>query len=174
MLLLLGAPVAGVRGQTAPTSEYQVKAIFLFQFAQFVDWPARSFKDAHAPLVIGVYGEDPFGPYLDEAVRGEKIGERPLVVRRYRRGEAVGDCQILFISRSESGQLPQLLASLKGRSILTVGDMDHFSRDGGIVRFVTRNNKIRLQINIEAAKAGDLTISSKLLRPAMIVTTQKD
>jgi len=63
---------------------------------------------------------------------------------------------------------------LKGRSLLTVSDVDTFTRQGGIVRFVTENGKIRLRINVEAAKRGELTISSKILRPAMIVTADKD
>jgi hypothetical protein len=158
----------------APTPEYQIKAVFLFNFAQFVEWPAAAFTDEHAPLIIGVLGEDPFGAQLDDAVRGEVIGGRPLQVQRYRRAEDVGPCHILFISRSESGQLDRLLARLKGRSLLTVGDTEAFNRAGGMVRFVTENNKIRLRINVEAAKAVDLVISSKLLRPAMIFNPGKD
>lgn len=171
---LLGTAGATASAQNATSAEYRVKAVFLFNFAQFVEWPARTFRDAQSPLVIGVLGDDPFGAFLDEAVAGEKIGDRPLLVRRYRRVEEIADCHILFISRSESGQLEKIIASLKGRSVLTVGDTDTFIRKGGLVRFVTENNKIRLRINVEAARASDLTISSKLLRPATIVTADKD
>jgi hypothetical protein len=171
---LLGTAGATASAQNATSAEYRVKAVFLFNFAQFVEWPARTFRDARSPLVIGVLGDDPFGAFLDEAVAGEKIGDRPLLVRRYRRVEEIADCHILFISRSESGQLEKIIASLKGRSVLTVGDTDTFIRKGGLVRFVTENNKIRLRINVEAARASDLTISSKLLRPATIVTADKD
>jgi hypothetical protein len=165
---------AVVRAEVAPNKEYQIKAVFLFNFAQFVEWPPRAFHDAHSPLVIGVLGEDPFGSYLDEAVRGEKIGDRPLVVRRYRRGDDLAGCHILFISRSEAGRLDPIVASLRGRSVLTVGEDDGFIREGGILRFVTENHKIRLKINMEAARAAGLTISSKLLRPALIVTAETD
>jgi hypothetical protein len=171
---LLGAAGAPAFAQTPTSAEYKVKAVFLFNFAQFVEWPANAFRDAQAPLVIGVLGEDPFGTYLDEAVKGEKIGTRPLVVRRFSRVGDITDCHILFISRSESAQLDKIIAGLKGRSLLTVGDTDTFIRKGGVVRFVTENNKIRLRINVEAAKASDLTISSKLLRPATIVTAEND
>jgi hypothetical protein len=158
----------------APSPEYQIKAVFLFNFAQFVEWPASAFADEHAPLVIGVLGEDPFGAQLDDAVRGEVIGGRPLQVQRYHRVDEIGPCHILFISGSESGQLDRLMGRLKGRSLLTVGDVEAFNRAGGMVRFVTENNKIRLRINVEAAKAVDLMISSKLLRPAMIFNPPKD
>ena len=174
-VMLLGSLLlAPPRVAAAPPPEYQIKAVFLFNFAQFVEWPASAFADEHAPLVIGVLGEDPFGDQLDAAVRGERIGARPLVVRRYRHVEDIADCHILFLSSSESDQFDKILAHLKGRPLLTVGDTDNFNRQGGMVRYVTENNKIRLRINVEAAKAGDLVISSKLLRPTMLFTPGKD
>ena len=157
-----------------PVAEYQVKAVFLFNFAQFVDWPEQAFKDDQAPIVIGVLGEDPFGSYLDEVVQSEKIGGRALVVRRYRRGEDVAGCHIPFVSPSSAAQLERVLADLHGQSVLTVGDVDNFCRRGGMVRFIKEKGKIHLRINVEAAKAAGLTISSKLLRWATIITTGKD
>ena len=173
-LFLLGFATPVVAAETVPSAEYQLKAVFLFNFAQFVEWPAQAYRDAKAPLVIGILGEDPFGAFLDRLVRGEKVGDRPLIVRRFRRAEDITECHILFISRSEAATLGQIIARLKGRSLLTVSDVDTFTRQGGIVRFVTENGKIRLRINVEAAKVCELTISSKILRPAMIVTADKD
>ncbi len=174
LLCLLGG-LAGARGAAAaPAAEYQVKAVFLFNFAQFIDWPATAFADSQAPIVIGVLGEDPFGPYLDEVVHSEKVGDRPLEVRRYRRVEEITGCHILFIGRSNVAQLERALAGLQGKSVLTVGEPDNFCRKGGMVRFVTESGKIHLRINAEAAKAAGLTISSKLLRWAPIVETGKD
>jgi len=160
--------------QTATPAEYQIKAVFLFNFAQFVDWPSNAFSEAQAPLVIGVLGEDPFDAYLDETVRGEKVNNRPVIVQRYQRVAEIKTCHVLFISRSEADRLEQILAALKGRSILTVGDFDGFARRGGMIRFVTEKNKIRLRIGLETAKAANMTISSKLLRPAEIITPGKD
>jgi hypothetical protein len=150
--------------------EFQVKAVFLFNFTQFVEWPSEAFPEPNMALVIGVLGDDPFGTDLDDAVRGEKVNDRPIVVRRFSRVQDVTTCHILYISRSEAGQLDQILASLKGRSILTVGDMDDFSQLGGMIRFVMERNKVRLRININAVKSARLKISSKLLRPSEIVT----
>lgn len=162
------------RAETAPPAEYQLKAVFLFNFAQFVEWPARAFRDAEAPLVIGVLGDDPFGPYLDELVSDEKVGRRPLQVLRFKRVDEVGACHILFVSASELNALPPTLQALKGRSILTVSDMEGFNRYGGIVRFVVEGGKIRLRINLAAAKACELNISSKILRPSTVVTEGRD
>jgi len=169
LALLLAAGSEGA-AQTAPSREYQIKAVFLFNFAQFVDWPTQAFADAQAPLIIGVLGDDPFDGFLDEIVRGERINNRPLAVQRYRTVDEINQCQVLFISRSETKNLAAIFARLRGRNILTVGDGEAFTRHGGMIRFATVNNKTRLKINVAAAKAVELTISSKLLRPAEIVT----
>lgn len=166
VMLLFGAAQA----QTGP-NEYQVKAVFLFNFSQFVSWPPQAFPATQTPLVIGVLGEDPFGTDLDEVVRGETANGRPLSVQRYRSAQDIGECHILFVSRSEHKQLGEVLAALKSRNILTVSDDDDFTRRGGMVRFVNDRNRIRLHINLGAAEAAGLTISSKLLRPAQIVRT---
>ncbi len=170
----LGAAVSGAAAPTTPSDEYKLKAVFLYNFAQFVEWPAPAFREPTAPLIIGVLGDDPFGSYLDDLVRGEKIGDHPLLVHRYNHGEECSGCHIVFICRSEARELEKILARLKGRSLLTVSDVDTFTRQGGMVRFVTENGKVRLRINVEAAKAGELTISSKLLRPGTIITPGKD
>lgn len=167
-------PVSLPAQSPLPPAEYQVKAVFLFNFTQFVQWPASTFINDQAPLIIGILGEDPFGPYLDKLVVGEKIDGHPLELRRYRRTDDFTSCHILFISRSESGQLDKVLGRLKGRSVLTVSDAENFSRYGGIIRFVTENGKIRLRVNLAEAKDAQLTISSKLLRPATIVTRDRD
>jgi hypothetical protein len=170
-LLLLGGSDASAL--TGVSKEYQVKAVFLFNFAQFVEWPPSAFADASSPIVIGVLGEDPFGAYLDETVRGEKVGNRPLVVQRYRRVDEIKTCHVLFISRSDADHLEQILVSLKDRSLLIVGDGDDFAQRGGMIRLATVQNKIRLIINVGAAQVANLTISSQLLRSADLVTASK-
>jgi len=163
-LLLLTASASG-----APPSEYQVKAVFLFNFAQFVEWPAGTFANPETPFVIGVLGQDPFGSQLDDVVRGETVDKRPMEVRRYRNIGELHDCNILYIGRSESPELSQILAAVRGRSILTVSDAQEADQKGVMIQLVTDRNRIRMRINVVAARAGSLTISSKLLRPAEIV-----
>jgi len=156
----------------APT-EYRVKAVFLFNFAQFVEWPSSAYKSAATPFVIGILGEDPFGSDLDAIVRGEHVEQHPMVVERYHSIDEVRDCNILYIARSEIAHLPAILTALKGRSVLTVSDADTADPGGIMIRLVNRSSHIRLQIDVAAAKAGNLTISSKLLRPAEIVGGQE-
>ena len=166
-MTLVGAHAGAAQAVRASASE--VQAVFLFNFAQFVDWPAEAFPDPQAPLVIGILGKDPFGSFLDETVRGEKVRGRAFKVDRYRRVEDVKDCQILFISRSEAKRLDGILAALKGRPILTVSNGDDFERPGGVIRFILDESKIRLSVDLEAAQVARLTFSSKLLRSAEIV-----
>lgn len=173
-LTLWAASAASATVPPAASAEYQLKAVFLFNFAQFVEWPAQAFPAPDTPLVIGVLGDDPFGPYLDELVKGEKIGRHLLVVRRYHRVEELTGCHIVFICRSEARDIDRIVARLKGQSLLTVSDADAFTRQGGMVRFAMENGKIRLRINVEAARACALTISSKILRSGTIVTPGKD
>jgi hypothetical protein len=152
------------------TAEYQIKAVFLFNFAHFVEWPPQSFEDSAAPFVIGILGADPFGAALESAVRGETQNGRSFVIERYRSVKEIQRCQILFISRSEAAHIEEIGAALAGRSILTVSDAEEPTQRGVMIRFVAENNRIRLRINADAAKAAGLSISSKLLRPAELVT----
>jgi len=150
-------------------SEYQIKAVFVFNFSHFVEWPSSPFAAPTQPFIIGILGNDPFGPRIDEAVRGELINQHPLVIRRFHSVADIGDCQILYIDRSEGAQLKEILAALGHRSTLTVADLDDAAQRGVMIQFVTETNRIRLRINVDAAKAAGVTISSKLLRPAEIV-----
>lgn len=155
--------------QSPRASEYQVKAVFLFNFVQFVDWPAPAAAADSQPLLIGILGSDPFGSFLDETVRGEHLGTRPIQLRRYRQIADIDDCNVLFISRSEAERVPEILSALKNRQVLTVSDGDAFANQGGMIQFVTDKSRIRLRINLEAAQAANVAISSKLLRVAEVV-----
>jgi len=153
---------------TAP-SEYQVKAVFLFNFAHFVSWPADTFRRPDAPFVIGILGTDPFGSTLDDVVRGETIDHHSFVIKRYQDAREIVDCNILFIGRTEPGRVDEALSALKGHSVLTVSDADGSEHRGVMIGLFTENNRVRLRIDLAAAKAANLTISSNLLRPAEII-----
>ena len=170
--LLCAAGTLASRAPAAEAPEYKVKSVFLFYFTQFVSWPQGAFADANTPFVIGILGDDPFGANLENAVQGEKSDGRPIQIRRFSRIEDVNLCHILYVSRSQGGELGHVLWALNKRSILTVSDIDGFSRAGGMIRFFTENNKVRLRINVDAAKAAGLVVSSKLLRPSEVISGQ--
>jgi hypothetical protein len=150
-------------------SEYQVKAVFLYNFARFVEWPAVTFVSATAPFTLCVYGADPFGADLDAVVRGETASGRPMVVRRLSDAGEVSGCQIVFIAASADRELESVVARLDRRATLTVSDIDGAARRGAMIRMMTVNGRIRLRVNIDAVRAAHLTVSSNLLRAAELV-----
>ena len=168
--LLLVCSTSFLSAYRTVTPEYQVKAAFLYNFTQFVEWPSDAFPEPGPPLVIGILGEDPFGTYLEETIEGENVNGHPLVIQHYRIIGGIRTCHILFINQSETNKPAQGVINLKGKFILTVSDGNNFIKQGGMIRFITRDNKILIQINPEAAKQADLIISSKLLRLAEVVS----
>lgn len=149
--------------------EYQVKAAFLFHFAQFVEWPADAFPQDDSPLVIGVLGRaDPFGGSLERAVREKRIGNHPISVAHYDSAGALGPCQILFVCDDQGEALESILQKA-GNATLTVSDIEGFTDRGGLVRFFPEDNKVRFEINLDGVRHSRLRISSKLLKLAKIV-----
>jgi hypothetical protein len=157
---------------SSDSSEYLIKAGFIYNFAKLVQWPTTAFSQPDSPIVIGILGDDPFGATLDRIVADKKINGRALVVRRLkwsRDFKDVKDCNILFVSSSEKEHIDTVVEMMKLLPILTIGDVPGFARRGGIMNFTLEDNKVRFEVNVEAAKHADLTISSRLLTLARIV-----
>jgi hypothetical protein len=153
--------------QTPPAAgEYDVKAAFLVNFGGFVHWPDSVFADEHAPFVICIYGDNPFGAAFDP-FRERTVGGRPLAVRAAASpAPAPKDCQILFVSGSERARLPAILRELERSAVLTVSDVEDFAHGGGVIQLLTRDKKIRFAVNRAAADAAGLKIDARLLRLA--------
>lgn len=166
--LLLSFPAGDVAADPAAVGEYQVKAAFIYNFAKFVDWPAESFTNDHAPLVVTILGAPPqLAPF--EAIRGKTVKNRRLDVRQAARVEDVGVTHVLFVPASEKQQAAHILDFARERSILTISDMKQFTQAGGIITFVTVDEKVRFEINLAAARRSGLKISSQLLKLARTV-----
>jgi YfiR/HmsC-like len=160
-LALQAATLAGA--DRTPVGEYQLKAVFLFNFAKFVEWPPQAFTDARDPFTICVWGDNPFGSSLDDAVRGKTVANRPIAVRLISSPQQARVCQILFVSASERKRMHDLLETLRSCCVLTVGDTDDFTTNGGIVQLNVKDARVRIEIDAEAAGRANLRISSKLL-----------
>ena len=162
VLMLIAASLqAGADG--TPIGEYQLKAVFLFNFAKFVEWPAVAFKRPEDPIAICVLGQNPFGTALEDVVRDKTVANRAFVVREVLNAQQANTCQIVFVSASERKHFRFLLDELKGRSILTVGEGDDFTANGGIINFKLKDARVRIEIDAVAANRAGLHISSKLL-----------
>lgn len=166
----LGAQAPLARG--AVPTEFQVKAVFVFNFATFVQWPQEQGPPG-GPFSICLLGAEELADHLEDAVRGEQVDGHPLQVRRYRSVEEVDDCRILFIGRALQGQLGRVLGRVDGRRTLTVSDAEEAARNGVMIQLANEKNRVRLLINVDAAQSAGLTISSNLLRPAEIVRTSR-
>jgi hypothetical protein len=175
-LLCLAALVGIIPGRpavaAAPT-EYQLKAVFLMNFAKFVEWPATAFRSAQSALTICVLGEDPFGHDLDDVVRGQVAGDRALAVRRLAQVQREDNCQVLFVSAAEKARTERVLAVLGNTPTLTVGEGDEFPAAGGVIGLLIEDNKVRFDVNLEAAERAGLKISSKLLKLARNVRDRR-
>src|ERR1051325_3038736 len=139
--------------------EYQVKLGFIYNFTKFVEWPERAFRNADAPLSIGIVGGDPFSAEL----------EAELETRPRRPGDTIGECQIVFIADAAKDQAADIVARLEGSNTLTVGETEGFGMQGGAINFTLVGKKLQLEINPRAAERAGLKISSKLLNIATIV-----
>jgi hypothetical protein len=150
--------------------EYEVKAAFLFRFAQFVEWPAETFKDANEPFTYCTIGEDPFRGALERTMNGKTIGQRSLRVEHLSGAGKVGECQVLFVGApGDKKHVEETLAGARTLPILTVGEADQFAANGGAIGFCTEDNKIRFEVNLDAAGKAGLRISAKLLALAKTV-----
>jgi len=159
-----------VVAETPALSEYQVKALFLFNFAKYVDWPSRAFSDDSAPIVIGLAGQDNFGENFKQVINAKTVSGRPVVVKHVANADEYKNCHILFISASENERLREILNAVKDAPVLTVGETDQFLSHDGMINLAKKANKIRLEINLLATQRAQLKLSSKLLSVADVVT----
>jgi hypothetical protein len=169
LLLLAGGISAAAETRPIVPSEYAVKAAFLYNFAKFVEWPAGTFSSPREAVAFCIVGEDALGDELAQAVAGKMVQNRPVAIRRAAQLEELGGCQILFVGSSERARFDRLLAAVGRRPILTVGDEEEFRQAGGIINFVLRRNRVRFQIDLEAAERAGLRISARLLELAEVV-----
>lgn len=171
MAVVLSATMVlpAAQGADKNSQEYAIKAAFLYNFAKFVEWPEEAFSDGQEVMTICVLGQDPFGSAL-ESMKGKTIKGRKVRIWRSKRICDLKVCHILYISRSKEKDLARILAELRGSNVLTVGDMENFAGRGGIINFITVENKLRFEINIDAAQQSGLKVSSNLLKVAKKVT----
>ena len=168
MLYGFSAAALNTKDKKAKYSEYKIKAAYLYNFAKFVEWPAEMLADPSLPLSVCIYGKDPFGAALD-SIKDKTVKGRKLVISRSSEINKLEGCHILFISPSEKNNLSVILKKLKDMHILTVSDMEGFASNGGMINLNKVENKIRLEINLDAAEISGLKMSSKLLKLAKII-----
>jgi hypothetical protein len=154
-------------GAAQTSLEYEVKAAFLYKFAGFVNWPAP--MNAMPALGLCVVGEDPFGPLLDEVVRGQTIAGRPIEVRRFATAQPGIPCHVAYLSGSPAQSVQGAISALRGQPVLLVTDEGRSPAQKGIIHLLVRQNRLRFEIDDGLAAENHLTLSSKLLSLATTV-----
>lgn len=170
-LLLIGwsLTIADAHGEDLISKEYQVKAVFLYNIPKFVEWPPSAFASSDDPLVLGVFGNSPFGDQLYSLVKDRKINGRSIAVKQVNSADDARSVQLLFVSASDARQFNAIKASLQGTPVLTVGESPDFAVVGGMINFVLIDDKVRFEINITAAERVGLRISAQLQKLASTI-----
>jgi hypothetical protein len=170
VLLCCLAGIARVAGAELPGSkEQQVKAAFIYNFLKFVEWPANKFQDTNSPLVIGVLGKCPISAELEDTVKNRKINGREVIVRTVDTPAAAKSTHLLFVAATEDGRLDAWMPDLVSAGVFTIGESEQFGKSGGIIKFVLEGDKLRFEINMDAADQAGLKISAQLQKLAKAV-----
>lgn len=162
--------IHALHSQEFHPTETQIKATYLFNFGKFVTRPQT--PPAASDFLICILGKDPFGSVLDTTVAGEKIGSKPILVRRLSGVQEASRCNVLYISPSESGRVASILSATQRISVLTVSDIPHFAEYGGTIGLVTQGGRIRFEVNRASAQQHQLVLSSELLKVAIRIIDQ--
>lgn len=165
MLFVLCAGPFSCNAATAEgdSMEYAIKAAYLYKFGIYVEWPPNTFPSPSSPLYLCIVGDDPFGAALDAAAGGQHIDAHPVVIRRMKTLARDAACHILYANAAD---LQHIGTAHNG--VLTVSDTS-----GGIINFVIKDNRVRFDIDDDAAAQNGLNISSKLLGVALNVKPRK-
>ena len=151
------------------TSEYDLKAAFLYNFTQFVIWPDEVFIDPDSNFNICIFGKDPFAASLKNLVENEHVGKHPIKVVHVDEEQQFKSCHMLFIAKDKIASTQNLNSELGLMPILTIGDSPDFADKSGVIGFGLSQQRIKLRINLSQATARHLTISSKLLRLSEVI-----
>lgn len=166
LLLLMGAPAMQAAAETLQLQEQEIKAGLLYNFLKYTEWPALS-----SSLVVCVYGEDPFGGYL-QPINGRSVNQHEIALRAVHAVGETGACQLLFVNAAEKEHWPELQRFLFGKPVLTVSDFEGFAGSGGMIEFGRKNDHISVELNIEAVTAAHLQVGDRLLKLVTVVHSQ--
>jgi hypothetical protein len=167
LLLVLGPGTFRSVAQTGTQHEYELKAGVLYHIMEYVQWPAEVVSNNPATLQIGLIGEITFADAL-EVLNGKTIQGRQLIVKRISDLPSAASCQVIFIGGSEKPRIPEIVAEVKDRPILTVSEVEGFAEQGGMVNLMAGPNRIVMEINREVTGKAKLNISSQLLKLAKV------
>lgn len=149
----------------------KIKAVYIYKFISYVEWPPTAFANPNAPLVVAVVGADPVNPILQKIAKKKKAGTRPMVFRTISKAAQAKGCHIIFFGDLAKPKLVNdiIAQAKKNKSpVLTIGEVPGFVGGGGAIEFFIANNKIRIKLSRGAYKGAGLKISSQLAKIAKV------
>lgn len=168
--MIHGLSITSLKADTS--REYKVKASYIYNFIRFVNWPENAFNGDNAkPIRFCIFGKDQFKNYFDPVLNKDIKGHSLQLIRTSSL-EYLENCHIVYVVKNHKNRLQSIFDQIKNKSVLTVSDINSFCSQGGMIGLVTRKGKIKVEINLEAAKAKGLEISSNLLEVSQIVSSQ--
>ena len=153
-------------GSEQGADEYTTKAAFLYKFTRYTKWPESAFRERDSPLRIAVFGKDPFGAALDEALRDKRIGAHPLLRLSFPTLSELGECHVLFVPGGSNSELQALRRHYKDQPVLIVGDSLESAEQGALIGLYLEQSRIRFAVNVESVRSSSLELSSELLKLA--------
>lgn len=172
LLVLFAWPVNTSAQEKPQLTEYELKAGILSKLHNFTIWPAEDAPKVRSKIVLGIFGEDPFGALLRKAVANQS--KPKIEIRLLDSPEQAAECQVVFISKSARDQLPRILEVLKGKRVLTVADLDGFAQAGGMINLVIAGEYVRLELNLRAVDEAGLRLNGGLGKYAVLTIPKKD
>jgi hypothetical protein len=158
-----------LHAQTTEASEEKVKAVYLYKFLNYVEWPASAFTGPAAPYQIGVIGDDLVANELAGIIAGKTVNNRPITSRRIAYGEPLTDIDVVFIGRGERARQAALLRQLRMQPALTVTETESALEQGSMVNFRIVDSRVRFEVSVDAAEQAGLKLSARLLGVAINV-----
>jgi hypothetical protein len=163
-----------VEAQQVPMGEAQVKAMFVYNFLKFVEWPVGTSAGAKDPFVVLIIGEGATADATEQFLESKSIGDRPLVVRRTRWDQSLAGVRAAFVVERDPKKLHRVLDAAAAAGVLTIGEGEGFTTQGGVIGLLVEDRKVRFDVDTTAAQTAGLRVSSKLLALTRAVRSSTD
>jgi hypothetical protein len=174
-LLALATLLIGARVDAqAPMGESQVKAMFVYNFLKFVEWPVDTFIGSSDPFIVVIIGEGETADATERFLQSRAIGERPLWVHRLRWDQSLAGARAVFVVEQDAKRLRRILDAAATAGALTIGEGESFATSGGVIALLVENRRVRFDVDTSAAQLAGLRVSSKILALSRAVHSSAD
>jgi len=174
LIVVLGQAIASPLSycQNQTYAEYDLKAAFIYNFTKFIEWPNEN-KNNKPAMIVGIIGKDPFGPSIS-SIGGKNVRGKKLIIKDIEYLDNIRECDVLFIAASEKHRLKNILKYLVAKPILTIADTETFGERGVIINLYIENDKVKFEINAEAARKAGLKINPNLMMLGKLVKSRQN